>query len=191
MIRVNRCTALTAVLGALMLCALPARAGDWTPAVEVRHDETLSISYQAKLDGPNLLVRATIEPGWHTFAMDNQVRAEEKLAGKPSLGIDQPTKITLTGGGLQVAGPWRQTAPLEFSKPELRWFSWGFERQAVFAARVRRTASGTVRIGIRGQACTETVCRNIDVTIPLPLPKPNKEADTAADIALTGLVPVR
>ena len=161
-----------------------------TPAVEVRHDETLSISYQAKLDGPNLVVRATIEPGWHTFAMDNQVRAEEKLAGKPSLGIDRPTKITLTGG-LQIAGPWQQTAPLEFSKPELRWFSWGFERQALFAARVRRTSSGTVRIGIRGQACTETVCRNIDVSIPLSLGKPNKEAATAADLALKDLVQVR
>jgi hypothetical protein len=190
MIRVNPCGVLMALIGAVMLCDRPARAGDWTPAVEVRHDETLSISYQAKLDGPNLLVRATIEPGWHTFAMDNQVRAEERLAGKPSLGIDRPTKITLSGG-LQVAGPWHQTAPLEFSKPELRWFSWGFERQAVFAARVRRSASGTVRIGIRGQACTETICRNIDVTIPLPLAKLNKEAATAADLVLKDLVQVR
>ena len=188
MIRVTRYAALMAVIGAATLCDSPARAADWTPVVEVRHDETLSISYQAKLDGPNLLVRATIEPGWHTFAMDNQVRAEEKLAGKPSLGIDRPTKITLTGG-LQVDGPWRQTAPLDFSKPELRWFSWGFERQALFAARVRRSANGTVRIAIRGQACTETVCKNIDVTIPLPLAKPDQEA--TADIALKDLVQVR
>jgi hypothetical protein len=168
------------VLGAVLLYDRTARAGDWTPAVEVRHDETLSISYQAKLDGPNLVVRATIEPGWHTFAMDNQVRAEEKLAGKTSLGIDRPTTIALTGG-LQVAGPWRQTAPLDFSKPELRWFSWGFERQALFVAPVRRSASGTVRIGIRGQACTQTVCKNIDVTIPLPLGKAGKEAASAGD----------
>jgi hypothetical protein len=188
MIRLNRCAVLMAAIGAGMLCDRPVCAADWTPAVEVRHDETLSISYQAKLDGPNLVVRAKIEPGWHTFAMDNQVRAEEKLAGKPSLGIDRPTKITLTGG-LQVAGPWLQTAPLEFSKPELRWFSWGFERQALFAARVRRSAGGTVRIGIRGQACTETVCRNIDVTIPLALGKPNQEA--ATDAALKDLVQVR
>jgi hypothetical protein len=177
------------VLGAVMLYDRTARAGDWTPAVEVRHDETLSISYQAKLDGPNLVVRATIEPGWHTFAMDNQVRAEEKLAGKPSLGIDRPTTIALTGS-LQVAGPWRQTSPLDFSKPELRWFSWGFERQALFVAPIRRSASGTVRIGIRGQACTQTVCKNIDVTIPLPLAKAGKEGASAGD-AWKDLVPVR
>jgi hypothetical protein len=190
MIRLNRCAALMAVIGAVISCDLPVRAGDWTSAVEVRHDETLSISYQARLDGPNLVVRATIEPGWHTFAMDNQVRAEEKLAGKPSLGIDRPTTITLTGG-LQIDGPWRQTAPLDFSKPELRWFTWGFERQALFAARVRRSASGAARIGIRGQACTDTVCRNIDVTIPLPLGKPGQEAPAAAGIALKDLVQVR
>jgi hypothetical protein len=190
MMQVNRCLVLLAAICAAMLCDRPARAGDWTAAVEVRHDETLSLSYQAKLDGPNLVVRATIQPGWHTFAMDNQVRAEEKLAGKPSLGIDRPTQITLTGG-LQVAGPWQQTAPLDFSKPELRWFSWGFERQALFAAKVRRTAAGTVRIGIRGQACTETVCRNIDVTIPLALGKADKEAGNTADIAWKDLVQVR
>jgi hypothetical protein len=188
MIRVNRFAALMTVMVAAIFSERPARAGDWTQAVEVRHDETLSLSYQAKLDGPNLVVKANIEPGWHTFAMDNQVRATEKLAGKPSLGIDRPTTITLTGG-LEIAGPWHQTAPLDFSKPELRWFSWGFERQALFVAPVHRSASGTVRIGIRGQACTETVCRNIDVTIPLPLGKPDKEA--TAGIALKDLVQVR
>jgi hypothetical protein len=187
MIRMNWCVAMAALIGAVMLCGLPAHAGDWTPAVEVRHDDRLSISYQAKLDGPNLVVRATIEPGWHTFAMDNQVRAEEKLAGKPALSIDKPTTVTLSGG-LQVAGPWLQTSPLEFSKPELRWFSWGFERQALFAAKVKRSPSGTARIGIRGQACTETVCKNIDVTIPLPL---GKESVAAADIPLKELIPVR
>src|SRR5260370_38680768 len=93
--------------------------------VEVRHDDILCVSYQAHLDGPYLVVRATLEPGWHTFAMDNKVRAVEKLAGKPSLGIDHPTEITLTGG-LEGGGPWLQSPPKDFSKPELGGFSWGF-----------------------------------------------------------------
>ena len=58
--------------------------------------------------------------------MDNRIRAEEKLAGKKSLGIDHPTEIKVSGG-LEVEGPWHQTNPKDFSRPELRWFSWGFE----------------------------------------------------------------
>lgn len=154
----------TAVI-ALLTGAAASQQG-WTPAVEVRHDETLSVSYQARLDGQFLVVRASIEPGWHTFAMDNKVRAQEKLAGKQSLGIDQPTDIKLTGA-LRAAGPWYQTPPKDFSRAELRWFSWGFEKQAVFVVKVRGSSAGSTRIAIRGQACTEALCKNIDVSIPL------------------------
>ncbi len=132
-------------------------------SVEVRHDDKLCLAYQANLAGDTLVVRAAIEQPWHTFAMDNQKRAEEKLAGKQSLGIDRPTSFTLTGG-LQVAGPWYQSPPKDFSKPELRWFSWGYEREAVFAAKVRRVSSAATKIAIRGQACTDSVCKNIDAT---------------------------
>jgi hypothetical protein len=153
--------------------------------VEVRHDDMLCVSYRARLDGPYLVVRAALEPGWHTFAMDNKVRAIEKLAGKPSLGIDHPTEITLTGG-MEAAGPWYQSAPKDFSKPELRWFSWGFERQAVFATKIRRQGTGPTRIAIKGQACTETTCKNIDVALSLPA----ASADSSG-INLKDLVQVR
>lgn len=149
----------------IVAAAAGAAPGQWSEPVEVRHDENLCLSYRARLDGGVLVVRAAIEPGWHTFAMDNKQRAEEKLAGKRSLGIDHPTEITLTG--LQLAGPWFQSPPKDFSKPELRWFSWGFEGQAVFAAKVRLGAA-PARIAIRGQACTETTCKNIDVALALP-----------------------
>ena len=64
-----------------------------------------------------------------------------KLAGKKSLGIDRPTEI-VASGGMQTVGPWYQSPPKDFSQPELRWFSWGFERQALFVAKVRRAAAG-------------------------------------------------
>ena len=152
----------------LMLILGIAHAAEWSNAVEVRHEENLCVSYQARLDGPFLVVRATLESGWHTFAMDNKQRAEEKLAGRRSLGIDHPTEIVLTGG-LAAVGPWYQSPPKDFSRPELRWFSWGFERQAVFVTKIRRSRAGPARIAIRGQACTETTCKNIDVTMSLPL----------------------
>ena len=162
-------------------------AGSWTEAVEVRHDENLCVSYQARLDGPYLVVRAMVEPGWHTFAMDNKQRAEKKLAGKQSLGIDHPTEIVL-GEGLEAVGPWYQSPPKDFSRPELRWYSWGFEGQAVFVSKVRRSGKGPARLTIRGQACTETTCKNIDAAMAFPLA--NTDANQS-DVNLKNLVKVR
>jgi len=154
----------------------------------VRHDDNLCVSYRAKLDGDFLVVKATIEPGWHTFAMDNKRRAEEKLAGRKSLGIDHPTEIALSGG-LEAAGPWQQTAPKDFSKPDLRWFSWGFEKQALFVVKVRRSGTAAARLAIRGQACTETTCKNIDVSLWVPA-GPGKGPEPSG-ISLKDLIPVR
>ena len=108
MIRVNRCAALMAVIGAVMLCDRPARAGDWTSAVEVRHDETLSISYQAKLDGPNLVVRATIEPGWHTFPAQRQQNSEGEGPAPLQVALKE-------GGNAHLEGDTKATP--------LRWYS--------------------------------------------------------------------
>ncbi len=162
-------------------------AGEWTSPVEVRSQEDLCLTYKARLDGQFLVVQAAIEPGWHTFAMDNKARADEKLAGKRSLGLDHPTEIVLSGG-LDGAGPWYQSPPKDFSKPELRYFSWGFdERQALFATKVRRSGAGPARIAIRGQACTASVCKNIDVAISIPLAGTN----AGSEIDLKNLVQVR
>jgi DsbC/DsbD-like thiol-disulfide interchange protein len=163
-----------------------AAAGEWSEPVEVRHDDILCLAYRAKLDGPYLIIRATIEPGWHTFAMDNKQRADEKLAGRKALAVDRPTEIGVTGG-IESAGGWRQTPPKDFSQPELRLFSWGFEREALFVTKVRRSAAANARITVRAQACTEAVCKNIDVAIALPV---GKESD-APQVDLTRLVPVR
>jgi hypothetical protein len=171
----------------LMLILGIAHAAEWSNAVEVRHEENLCVSYQARIDGPFLVVRATVESGWHTFAMDNKQRAEEKLAGKRSLGIDHPTEIVLTGG-LATIGPWYQSLPKDFSRPELRWYSWGFERQALFVTKIRRSGVGPVHIAIRGQACTETTCKNIDVALSFPLANTDT---TPSEIDQKNLVQVR
>ena len=100
--------------------------------------------------------------------MDNKLRAQEKLAGKRSLGIDSPTEIVFAEG-LELDGPWYQSVPKDLSKPELRWYSWGFEGQALFVAKVRRVGAGLASIAVRGQACSDTTCKNIDLTISVPL----------------------
>ena len=159
---------LVRTLGLLALAAGSLFAADWSAPVEVRHEDALCVSYEARFDGPYLVVRTTVGPGWHTFALDNKRRAEEKLAGQPALSMDKPTEITPVSG-LSTAAPWYQTAPKDFSRPELRMFSWGFDKSAVFAAKSRRTA-GPAKVSIRGQACTETVCKNIDVVVAVPAP---------------------
>jgi hypothetical protein len=173
----------------LLLCGITnSVAGVWTEPVEVRQEENLCLTYQAKLEGSLLLVRAVIEPDWHTFAMDIKKRADEKLAGKASLGIERGTEFLLTGG-LETVGPWYQSAPKDFSKPEIRYFSWGYEHQAMFAAKIRRTGPGPIKIAIRGQACTQTTCKNIDAAISLPVDEVKAEAEP--EINLKDLVQVR
>lgn len=149
----------------LMIGSL-AMAAEWSKPVEIVVDDTVCASYKARVDtSGNLLVHLTLAEGWHTFAMDNQIRANEKLAGKKALGMDRPTQFTLSGG-LAAEGGWRQPEVTDFSKPELRIFSWGFTGQALFAVKAKRTGAG--RIGIKAQACTETICKNIDTAIALP-----------------------
>jgi DsbC/DsbD-like thiol-disulfide interchange protein len=185
MINFRRVSALMAVA---FLTIANANAGAWTEPVEVRQEENLCLTYQAKLEGPLLIVRAKIEPGWHTFAMDIKKRADEKLAGKASLGIERGTEFVLSGG-LETAGPWYQSAPRDFSKPEIRYFSWGYEQQAIFAAHVKRTGPGPVRIAVRGQACTQTTCKNIDAAISLVPDDVKAQGET--EISLNNLIQVR
>jgi hypothetical protein len=171
----------------ILACASAMFAADWSAPVDVLHEMKPSVTYRARVSGGVLLIQASLQPGWHTFTMDNERRAAEKLAGKPSLGIDQPTQIKMSKG-LESAGGWYQSAPKDFSKPELRWFSWGFEQQAIFAAKVRQSGPGPAQVEIRGQACTETTCKNIDVSLAVPREGEDK---TSATIDLKTLVPVR
>jgi DsbC/DsbD-like thiol-disulfide interchange protein len=170
----------------LLLVASLASAAEWSQPAEVRHDDALAISYTARMDGPYLVVRATVGQGWHTFALDNVKRVEQKLAGQPALSMDKSTEIAATG--LAVDGGWLQSPPKEFSRPELRMFSFGYDREAVFAAKVRRAGAGPAKLRIRGQACTETVCKNIDVPLTVAVPA---KLGAAAEVKVADLVPAR
>ena len=170
----------------LFLCVSVARAAEWSQPAEVRHEDALVISYTARVDGPYLVVRAKVGPGWHTFALDNVQRVEERLAGKPALSMDRSTEITVTG--VPVEGRWSQSPPKDFSRPELRMFSFGYDRDLVFAAKVRTAGAGSAKLRIRGQACTETVCKNIDVPLSVQVPA---KLGAASEVKLQDLVPAR
>ena len=164
---INR-TLLSAILLFFLLSAGVIRGGDWSNPVDVRHDVQKCVSYRARLSGDFLVVQATHELGWHTYAMDNKLRAQEKLAGKRSLGIDSPTEILLPEG-MELDGPWYQSVPKDLSKPELRWYSWGFEGQALLVAKMKRVGGAPANVAVRGQACSDAICKNIDLTISIPL----------------------
>ena len=189
MIKSGRWTVVKVMIVFGVLCAGAARVDSWTDWVEVRHELKRCVSYRARLNGQFLVIQATHEAGWRTYAMDNKQRAQEKLTGRRSLGIERSTEVGLTEG-LEVAGPWYQSPPKDFSKPELRWFTWGFEGQVLFVAKVRRLGAGPARIAVRGQACTESTCKNIDVVISIPFTDTNTETDTS-DIDFQALIQVR
>lgn len=166
------------ILSLLTVVAAGVSAAEWSKPAEVVVDDTICATYRARVDdGGRLVISLTLADGWHTFAMDNQIRANEKLAGKKALGMDKPTSFTVTGG-LTVNGDWMQPELKDFSKPELRIFSWGFEKQALFAAKVERTgAGGQAKVAIRAQACTETVCKDINTALELDLSQPAGAAE--------------
>jgi len=143
-------------------------AGEWSAPSEVFHDDQRCVSYRARWNGEYVIVEVSVDPGWHTFAMDNKVRHEAMLKGKPSLGVEKDTTITVAGG-LEVEGKWLQTNPRDFSKPELRWFTYGFEGKAYFAAKAKKSGPGPAQVRLKAQACAKEICKNIDVTMAVAL----------------------
>lgn len=143
-------------------------ADGWTPPVEVRKGKLKAASYRARLAGDVLLIEVTHEPGWHTYALDNEARAKKK-AGATPLGIEKDTKIEVSGG-LKVIGKWRQSPPVDLSQAEINWYTWGFEGVSLFAAKVERTGGAESLITINAQACKATLCAMVgDLEIKLPL----------------------
>ena len=129
--------------------------------VQVWLDDMQAVSYRARVEGDWLVVEATHEPGWHTYSMDNVIRAREK-SGKMRPETELPTVITPLDG-LTIQGDWRQSPPLDLSTPDIRWYTWGFEDTARFGARVEQTEDGKEAIvTIRAQACNASACQIVD-----------------------------
>ena len=75
-----------------------------------------------------------------------------------------PTQVRINGG-LAPSGPWLQSEPKDMSNPEIQWYTWGFEKNATFAVKAQPSGSGPANVTVRGQACADAVCKNIDVTL--------------------------
>lgn len=175
------------VLAALLLSANAAFAGEWTQETKVIRRGTIVVSYRAKLEGDVLLVEARHAPMWHTYSMDNPLRAQ-KATGKERPDTELPTRFEVSG--LELIAPWYQTQPKDMTQKEISWYTWGFEGTARFATKVGRVAgaSSEATITINAQACDASSCQmvqNVIVTLPLT----NNETKTNAN-PLEGLVKV-
>ena len=85
------------VLGLLGVSSSPALGRQAEPGVQVWLDDMHAVSYRARVEGDWLVVEATHEPGWHTYSMDNVIRAREKKSGKMRPETELPTVITPLG----------------------------------------------------------------------------------------------
>jgi hypothetical protein len=166
----------------------------WSQEVAVRQGIDPVVRFQARLERDYLIVKATHTTGWHTYAMDNELRAAAALKGKKSLGIEQGIDIR-TESGLELEGRWLQTEPRDFSKPELRWFTYGFDQTALFVCRVKKVTSDQVVLRIRGQTCSGDTCCQIDVALQLQaanqaVDQPTQSQADQVTAMLKSLVPV-
>jgi DsbC/DsbD-like thiol-disulfide interchange protein len=66
-------------------------------------------------------------------------------------------------------------------------YAFGYDREATFAAKVRR-AAGSAKLRIRGQACTATICKNVDVALTVAVPA---KLGAAAAVKIADLTPAR
>ena len=126
---------------------------------EVWLGDNLAVSYAARIEDDWLVVEVLHEPGWHTYAMDNVLRARE-VTGKARPDTELPTEIT-PSPEIELAAPWRQTDPTELSQPDLRWYTWGFADRSFFAAPVVRADPGSW-VQVDAQACTDRLCAMVD-----------------------------
>ena len=145
------------------------RADNWSPeAHAVSGDGTVLLTCRARLAGNYLVIELRAADGWHVYAMDNEQRAKEALAGKMSLGVEQNTQVSVDTG-LQVIGEWYQSEPKDFSQPALRWYSYGFAGTSLLAAKVSRGGAEVALVRVRAQACDSSSCVSVEAKMVLDL----------------------
>ena len=164
----------------LLLAAGSAVADDvaWSAPVEVKRGDETAVTYRAALMGDVLVVEAQHAEDWHTYSMDNLVRARE-ATGSKAPATELPTRIEVSGG-LEVLGPWHQTAPKDLSDPSIQWYTWGFEGTTRFAAKVRKVGDGPATVVVHAQSCNATSCAMVEgVRLDVPTPDALGEAEGA------------
>jgi len=148
------------------------------------HEDSV-VWYRARLEGDYLVIEATHHEGWHTYAMDNELRSKEKLAGEMAVGVEVPTSFSVQGA--TVVGPWFQSPPKDLSDKEISWYTWGFPGTALFASKLKGVKAKVLVIEIRGQCCNAETCCDVDLELRLD----STTNRTAVAVDLDKLIRVR
>ncbi|MEM9405632.1 MAG: hypothetical protein AAGA81_06315, partial [Acidobacteriota bacterium] len=183
--RLNRLSAASLTLAMSLSAAAGASVSNDTLQADARattvdhRDETV-VAYTALEKDGWIFVKVEHRPTWHTYAMDNLLRAQER-SGNEEPEAELPTVIHLDGAASSEG--WLQSEPKDLSQPELRWYTWGFEDTSWFA---RRAEGDVEQLVIDAQACTADRCAMVE---ELAVPVLPAESGDLPDIE--GLEPVR
>ena len=169
----SKCTAFLAAA----CVAVNAWAAEWSDSKPALYRGDIIVTYRARVVDGWLVVEAKHAPNWHTYAMDNLVRAE-KASGAKTDEVEAPTQIRV-GGGLKTAGGWKQSPPDDLSNQEIRWFTWGFANTARFAVKVEHVSDSPGLIVVNAQVCSDALCsfaRDLELVVPTDGPDDTAEA---------------
>ncbi len=176
-----------ALIAAVFCAAAGVWAGEWSEAKPVLYRGDIVATYRARIAGEWLVVEATHQPQWHTYAMDNVERVK-KATGEEAPTTELPTKIVV-GGGYEAVGAWKQSAPKDLTQKDINWYTWGFEGDARFAVKVKKTGDSPATVIVNGQLCNASLCSMVrDLKIEVPVVGDGNAEDAAT--LVQGLVDV-
>jgi hypothetical protein len=174
------------IAATLCVAAAGAWAGEWSEAKPVLYRGDIVATYRARIVGEWLVVEATHQPQWHTYAMDNVERVK-KATGERAPTTEQPTTI-IVGGGYEAVGAWKKSEPKDLTQKDINWYTWGFEEHARFAVKVKKTGDAPATITVNGQLCNASLCSMVR-DLKIEVPASGDGAEEAAAL-LEGLVDV-
>lgn len=156
----------------------------WSTPAYLTSGNEKAVAYSAAVANGYLLVQAKHFADWHSFTMDNPQRSIGKLGEKGNQEL--PTGIVVDQ---ETEGAWLQTGPTDFSKPDIRWYTWGFQGVSYFAVKLSDPGK-QVNLKVSAQACRADICAGaVDLELEVPATSAG-EMNPAAAKLIGSLKPV-
>ena len=154
-----------------------ASTSQWSKSKAAYNGQEIAIWYRGAVFGKTLVIEANHGKGWHSYSMDNTIRAQAKNG--PDAMSELPTRLRLEDS-VKTAGDWRQTKPKDMSKPKMNWNTWGFEGKTYFIRELSELPKNDFSITINAQVCNEGSCAMAnDLVLKIPS-KVNNETSPAS-----------